>query len=290
MSRSIKAEPIFGHNKLKRNFLNLIKKTSQNMKIKVLAYCILGNHYHLILQNSSGKLSDFMRQLNGQYALYYRMKHGGKGYLFQDRYKSTLIQEDNYLKVAIIYVLLNPVRAGLVKDPYEYKWSSIAEYFMDASSWIVDSNFVEEVLEDEKNMRMLLSQWLGKDIPIKSTRFGNILGDQWFIDQAVKRFNRRKKSSESRRMRKVDYIFEPAEEVIKRFEKVNSVRIDDIDVNRIIGKKLRTELLIMLKDRAGLRYREIIRYSPFQTLKYSSLGQLYKRAKKEIIKTNKEST
>ena len=62
-----------------------------------------------------------MRQLNGQYGINYRKKKGGRGYVFQDRYKSALIQDDPYLPMSIVYVILNPLRAGLVDNPYDYK-------------------------------------------------------------------------------------------------------------------------------------------------------------------------
>jgi REP element-mobilizing transposase RayT len=113
--------------------------TAKNLKIKILAYCIMANHYHLILENSSGRMSDFFRQLNGNYGMIYRKLYGEHGYVFQGRYKSTLIQADAYLRIAIRYALLNPVRAGLVTKFDNYIWSSANEYFSEMSSDLVDS-------------------------------------------------------------------------------------------------------------------------------------------------------
>jgi len=106
----IEEEGIFSGGGLKSYFLKLLKEKSEKLKIRLLAYYITDNYYCMVLQNSSGRLSGFMRELNGQYAINYRQKEGKKGYVFQGRYKSVLIQEGQYLKKAIIYVLLCPVR------------------------------------------------------------------------------------------------------------------------------------------------------------------------------------
>jgi REP element-mobilizing transposase RayT len=136
MNRGIEGKDIFSDDTDKDIFLRILKEKSKKLRIRLLVYCIMNNHYHLVLQNSSGMLSDFMRELNGEYGMVYRKRKGGRGYVFQSRYKSTIIQEGAYLKMVIIYVSLNPVRAGKVLNPYEYEWSSIREYFVDENSGI----------------------------------------------------------------------------------------------------------------------------------------------------------
>ena len=76
----------------------------------------------MVLENSSGRMSDFFKQLNGQIASEYRKQVGGKGYVFQDRFKSTLIQNEAYLMLVIAYTLNNPVRARLVENFMDYQW------------------------------------------------------------------------------------------------------------------------------------------------------------------------
>lgn len=128
MNRGIQGEEIFSDGRAKVYFLEIMEEKSENLKMRIFAYCLMDNHYHLILRNSSGRLSEFMKQLNGQYGIYYRKKKGGRGYVFQNRFKSTLIQKDKYLKMAILYVLLNPVRGRIVEFPWQYRWSRIGEY------------------------------------------------------------------------------------------------------------------------------------------------------------------
>lgn len=282
MNRGIGGENIFVDNKVKNFFLNTLIEESMKQRIRILAYSIMDNHYHIVLQNIHNRMSDFMRQLNGNFGSYYRIRKGGKGYVFQGRYKSILIQEDSYLKVVIIYVLLNSVQAGIISDPYKFEWSSINEYYNGIISEIVDNQFVEELYGSEINMKKLLQEWSGKEMPVRRTKFGDIIGDDEFVKWLGEKLDRRKKKGESLRMRKHDYVFEPCDSVIKSFEEQKGIKIEEISTNCKKGKTLRSELLVLLRDKAGLRYKEIIRYPLFKSLKYSSLRQLYKRTKEKI--------
>ena len=283
MNRGIRDIDIFSDMELRDNFIKLLGEKSGKLKIKLLAYCLMNNHYHLILQNSSNKLSEFMKQLNGHFGIIYSKTAGSKGYVFQGRYKSTLIQEGAYLQMAIAYVLLNPVRAGIADNPYKYKWSSITDYYSSGDS-IVDKEFVEDLFQSREVLNEFLEDWSGKDIPVRNTRFGKLICDEGYIDKAIQKFNRRNKNKETKRRRKNDYILQPVEKVIEEYEENKKIKISQIDVNSLKGKKLRSELLVYLKDRTGLKYSEIIKYPLFQTLKLSSLGKTYKRAKKRLRK------
>jgi putative transposase len=110
-------ERILANDADKKVFLDILTEASKRLKIRVLAYCLMDSHYHLVIENSSGRMADFFKLLNGDYGTYYRKRHGGNGYIFQGRYKSTLIQDDGYLMMAISYVLANPVRAGHQNAP-----------------------------------------------------------------------------------------------------------------------------------------------------------------------------
>ncbi len=284
MNRGIRGEKIFFDSKSRAYFTTILEEKILQFKQRLLAYCLMGNHYHLVIQNTSGKLSDTMKQLNGQYGMYYRKRHGGIGYVFQSRFKSTLIQQDKYLRMAIIYVLLNPVRGGLLKNPWEYSWSSINEYYSGSISSLVDNKSVEDLFETERNLKRQLQEWIHVELPVRHTRMGDVLGDEAFLKGSRKKCDRRKNENEgaTHRMRKDDYHFENMADVIAAFEYDKGIKIAEMDLSSHRGKALRAELLVLLRDRAGLEYSDIIEYSLFQSLKYSSLGQLYKRAKQKI--------
>ncbi|MCK4761881.1 MAG: transposase [Candidatus Aminicenantes bacterium] len=129
MNRGYNGNHIFEGNKNKSQFLDYLEWAAKQMKIRLFAYCVLDNHYHLVMENSSGRMSDFAKLLNGQYGSYYRKIDGGKGYVFQSRFKSTIIENDSYLIKSIVYCLQNPVRAGIVSIAEHYIWSSARFYF-----------------------------------------------------------------------------------------------------------------------------------------------------------------
>ena len=286
MNRGIRGEMIFPDDRSKAKFIKILQEQTINQKINLLSYCILDNHYHLILQNSSGEMSNFIKRLNGAYGINYRKMYGGKGYVFQNRYHSTLIQENNYLRQAIIYILMNPVRAGLTESAYSYSWSSIGLYYMNKASF-VNVGEAEGIFGDKEDMRKALADWNNRELEVNSTRAGKIIGDTGFIKRAYAQFDRRQEDSCLKRgYRKRDYIFAEPKDIIEKFERKYSIKIENIEGTRKEGKRLRAELLATLKDEAGLKYSDIKRYKPFQNLQYSTICMIYKRykAKCDIVK------
>jgi putative transposase len=282
MNRGIRGENILYGDKMKLDFLKILNQKAKLHRVKIFAYCVMDNHYHLVIEDSESRLSDFMKHLNGHYGKNYRSKVRGKGYVFQGRYKSILIQDDSYLMMVIAYVLLNPIRANSVDNVDNYPWSSIREYFTNELSKITCNDYVEKLFQSKENLWSFLSDWIGKELPVKKSRYGNFLGGDEFIQGSLDKFNRRRHNKESYRKRKKDYVLRTPNEVVRNFEDEISRKIEDIKVHTKKGKNLRNKLLIMLREEAGLKYSEIIKYKPFRSLKYSSLGKLYKRAKEEI--------
>ena len=105
-------------------FLEMFGKASVRHEWSIYAYCLMTNHYHAVLCIPEGGLSEGMRELNGGYARWSNIRHGRVDHLFGKRFGSKEITRDEYLLEACRYVVLNPVRAGLVKLPEEWKWSS----------------------------------------------------------------------------------------------------------------------------------------------------------------------
>ncbi len=256
MNRALFGFPIFQYPHDKDFFAHLIIKYASLYKIKIFAFAIMDNHYHIILQNTTGKMSDFMRQINSIYALYYRRRYGGRGYVFQDRYKSTLIEGERYLKIAIKYALENPVRAKIVNNIKEYKWSRI-----------IENEITKEIIEKDVNLK------------IQKTKIGEYLGEEE-IDKIIEKHNRRK-VIENRpvRRRQDEWKFVSVEEAIKEYEMQKKKKVDPDLSNRKENQKIRQEILIILREKCGLKFSEINRLELFQNLKLSSLSKMYWRAK-----------
>jgi REP element-mobilizing transposase RayT len=105
-------------------FLGLLAKVNKRFNWLCHAYCLMDNHYHLLIETPEGKLSKGMRQLGGVYTQSFNRRHNRVGHLFQGRFKSILIEKENYLLELCRYVVLNPVRARLVKAVEDWPWSS----------------------------------------------------------------------------------------------------------------------------------------------------------------------
>ena len=105
-------------------FLEVLAQTCERFNWVVHSYCLMTNHYHLLLETPDGNLSKGMRQLNGVYTQKFNRKHNRAGHLYQGRYKAVLIDKDAYLLEVDRYIVLNPVRAYMVDSPEEYPWSS----------------------------------------------------------------------------------------------------------------------------------------------------------------------
>ncbi len=94
------------------------------MGAQILAYCLMGNHFHLAIKVAAATLGAFMQRLTGGYGAGFNHRHDRTGHLFESRYKDKLCLDDRYLLTLIHYIHMNPVRAGLVSTPEEWPWSS----------------------------------------------------------------------------------------------------------------------------------------------------------------------
>jgi len=123
-SRGDRQEPIFLDDTDRRLFLDLLFKEVRQQKWICYAYCLMDNHYHLLIETPEANLVRGMRRLNGVYTQSFNRRHRRVGHVFQGRYKALLIDRENYLLELCRYVVLNPVRAGLVQRPEQWSWSS----------------------------------------------------------------------------------------------------------------------------------------------------------------------
>lgn len=279
-SRGINGENILASDKDKRCFLDLLAKSLKLNGIRIFAFCLMDNHYHLVVENCSGRLSNFLRQLNGQYGMYYRKKTVSQGYVFQNRFHSSLIQDEGYLTLAIRYVLLNPVKAGLATAAIDYPWSSAGSYFTKTRIEWLATDLVEGLFKSRQGLAVALQDPAAAALPVVQTRFGPVIGNDDFPEKAAEKFNRRRTPADANRKRAEDRFYEPSEKVIHEFETKHKVKLERIDRSCHAGKRLRGELLVWLHELAGMKYSEIGEIPLFFDLRFQSLGHLYRNAKK----------
>ena len=123
-SRGDRGEAIYRDDADRQAHLALIAHAMDRFNAQVLAYCLMGNHYHLVLHTRQANLSRLMRHFNGVYTQDYNRRHGLVGHLFQGRFKSILVDRDTHLLALCRYVERNPVAAHMVDAPGEWAWSS----------------------------------------------------------------------------------------------------------------------------------------------------------------------
>ena len=123
-SRGNGRQPIFEDDDDRERFLAVLASTVARYHVLCHAYCLMDNHYHLLLETPEGNLSRVMRQLNGVYAQGFSRRHRRPGHVLQGRFHAQVVGRDAYLREVCRYIVLNPVRASLVVHPQEWPWSS----------------------------------------------------------------------------------------------------------------------------------------------------------------------
>jgi putative transposase len=137
-------------------YLEILDRYKEKYQFKLYHYVLMRNHVHLVIepQEEGGSLAEIMKGINLSYAQHYKRKYDHVGHFWQDRFKSILISRDQYLLGCGSYVELNPVRAGLVQDPGDYRWSSYGAYAYGRKDSLVDQDPIYwELSKDESNRR-----------------------------------------------------------------------------------------------------------------------------------------
>ena len=137
-SRGDRREPIFEDDADRSTWLEVFAQGLERFDATAFAYCLMGNHYHFVVQTHQPNLSRLMRQTNGVYTQYYNRRHAKVGHLFQGRFKAVIVDEEAYFLEVCRYVDLNPVRARMVKRPQDWPWSSYGAHTgrVTAPAWL----------------------------------------------------------------------------------------------------------------------------------------------------------
>lgn len=146
--RGINRQTIFEDEEDCGQFLETVKRYKEKSGYEVYAYCLMGNHVHLLIKIVKESLEQVMRRICGSYVYWYNNKYQRVGNLFQDRFKSEPVENDQYFQTVIRYIHQNPVKAGLVKQAEEYKWSSFHEYVSHVN--LVNKDFLLDMISDDR--------------------------------------------------------------------------------------------------------------------------------------------
>lgn len=172
----------------RKTFLDTLQQVKTRYNWLCHAYCLMGNHYHLLIETPDGNLSIGMRQLNGVYTQAYNRRYKRSGHLFQGRYKAIILQKDSHLLEVCRYVVLNPVRAGLVEKPEEWRWSSYAAtsgkckaHPCLTTDWVL-GQFDSKRFSAGRKYRSFVADGIKQESVFKDVKAQSILGEDDFAE------------------------------------------------------------------------------------------------------------
>jgi REP element-mobilizing transposase RayT len=200
MNRGRRGEEIFKDKQDYSMFTELLQETSEMWNVRISAYCLMPNHYHMLVQTPGANISRSMRHLNGVYTQRYNSRHQYDGQLFRGRYKSILIDTDSYLLQAVRYIHRNPLEAGITEKMDSYPWSSHQGYISVAKKWdwLYKGRILSMLSKNRKDWLRNYRKWVSvEERGEVSKKLGGkkwpvCLGPQTFIDRIKEQYGKEK--------------------------------------------------------------------------------------------------
>ena len=188
-ARGNERKEIFKSEKDREQFLSYLESAVTRYGAVVHCYCLMSNHYHLLVETPSGNLSQIMQHINGAYTNYFNTKRKRFGHLFQGRYKGILVEADEYALQLSRYIHLNPVRIGNVSELSDYRWSSYQEYTgkRKTPDWLTTTfilgYFDKSQPAAHKKYQQFVEELIGKEqvSPLLQTVAATMLGTPEFV-------------------------------------------------------------------------------------------------------------
>lgn len=191
MNRGIDRMRIFSTDEHRQIFLKLLMEASLLFQIEIHSYCLMDNHYHLLLRTPHPNLGKAMRHLIGLYTLRYNRSINRDGPLFRGRYKAILIEASDYLLKVSRYIHLNPMEAKIVENPENFKWSSYNDYVnIQKPAWVYTS-FILDFFGNKENYEKFIYEGVDSETRnfYNKSRVASILGTSKFISEKISGLN-----------------------------------------------------------------------------------------------------
>ena len=188
-ARGNERKEIFKSEKDREKFLSYLESAVNRYGAVIHVWCLMSNHYHLLVETPSGNLSQIMQHINGAYTNYFNTKRKRSGHLFQGRYKGILVEADEYALELSRYIHLNPVRIGVVNEPGDYRWSSFQEYTgkRKMADWLstefILGYFDKSQPAAQKKYQQFVEEMVGKEheSPLQQMVAATMLGTPEFV-------------------------------------------------------------------------------------------------------------
>ncbi len=188
-SRGDRQEAIFDDDQDRIAFLDVLGEVVSRFRWRCHAYCLMGNHYHLMIETPEANLSKGMRQLNGVFTQGSNRRHKRSGHLFQGRYKAIHVDRNSYFLELARYIVLNPVRAAIVRHPHLWAWSSYSATTgtFPAPVWLTTDDLLAEFGKRgagaRRKYQQFIEEGMGAESIWKDLKAQIYLGDEDFVEQ-----------------------------------------------------------------------------------------------------------
>ncbi len=163
MMRGINRQEIFHEEEDYQRYIETLQRIILESEADLLGYCLMDNHTHLLIKENVKEISHIIKRLGTSYAWWYNWKYERSGHVFQDRFRSEKVEEESYLLLVIRYIHQNPVKAGIVVKPEEYRWSSCSAYYgnEETPQGLTQTKIIfEQLSEDQDRARKILVEYM----------------------------------------------------------------------------------------------------------------------------------
>jgi REP element-mobilizing transposase RayT len=291
MNRARRGEVLFVDKADYQQFIDLLQETADLFNVNVAAFCMMPTHYHLMVQTPDATLSRCMRHLNGVYTQRYNVRHGCDGTLFRGRFKSILVDADNYMLQLVRYIHQNPLKAGLVKRLDQYVWSSHKGYLSKAKKWNwLYKDFVLQMLTAQTSTQIrIYKQFMAQEQDEDLVRVldrknpPSMLGSEKFISWIKDRFFKKKKDKEVPASRELAPDLDTIISEVSRYYEIRPTTLKA--VRRGIENEPRDVAMYLIRS---MRSEPLMRVGAgFGLNRYSSVSSAVMRVKAKLQEDRK---
>ena len=295
MNRGANRNRIFSKDDDYKLFIDVLKEACGLFNVYISAYCLMSNHYHIVVNTPEGNLSRFMRHVNGVYTQRYNIKHRRDGALFRGRYRAILIQAEEYLTHIVKYVHQNPLKARMVNDLNNYKWSSHPFYLKGKSDgeWLDISNLLASFSSRKKKAVIMYKEFMGICLDGEVMKFyskkaqSSIFGNNGFVEMIKEKFVKSDKVSTIENMEKRVILGEGRVKTIN--EKIcNSFNIEEnmlYQTKRGVGNIPRLFAISLSRELSELSFSEIAK--KYKIKSYKTIASSNFRLKERMNKNRR---
>ena len=281
-------EKIFLNDRDREKFIECLETAVDRFSLIVHSYCLMDNHYHLLVETPEANISKAMHWLNVSYAVYFNIKRERSGHLFQGRFKAIIVNADEYLKVLARYIHLNPVRAKLVRKPEDYRWSSYNALVgkVKEPEWLEINYLLNYFHKTRKRAMQLFRKFCEEGNaeklknPSKDAVQGFILGNanfvKWIQEKLLSSKVNEKEIPQLRKIKLRPTLEKVVEEVSKEFES----QVVDILGTGKKRNKAREVAIYLSQLHTGLTGKEIGEH--FGQVSGARISMVFKKIKSDV--------